>query len=152
MGIPDQVLNKATDLTKEERKMVGRHPIDAYELLKSVDTLHSTLDIPLYHHERWDGEGYPHGLSGEKIPLPARIFAVVDVWDALLSDRPYRKAWSKEEALEHIKSQSGRHFDPKVVKAFLEIIEVDDNLNKQQKLNSTDEEVQAALVDASVSD
>ena len=148
MGIPDQVLHKGTSLTKEERKMIGRHPIDAYELLKSVDTLHSALDIPLYHHEQWDGEGYPYGLSGEKIPLPARIFAIVDVWDALLTDRPYRKAWPKEKALAHIKKQSGKHFDPQVVKAFLEIIEADQNLDQVQESKSVREDVLDGHIEA----
>jgi len=141
MGIPDQVLHKGTSLTKEERKMIGRHPIDAYELLKSVNVLHSALDIPLYHHERWNGEGYPYGLSEEKIPLPARIFAIVDVWDALLTDRPYRKAWPREKALAHIKKQSGKHFDPQVVKAFLEIIEADLKLDQEQESKSVSEDV-----------
>ena len=123
MGIPDEVLLKGSVLNEVERKKIGRHPVDAYELLKSVDALKSALDIPLYHHERWDGEGYPYQIEGEDIPLAARMFAIVDVWDAMLSDRPYRKAYSREEAIQHIKQQSGKHFDPVVVKAFLKLIE-----------------------------
>jgi len=123
MGIPDQVLKKGKELTKEERKMIGRHPIDAFDLLGKIEALQSARDIPLYHHERWDGEGYPQGLKGEEIPFQARIFAIVDVWDALLTDRPYRDAWPRDKAVAHIKEQSGKHFDPRVVKAFLKIIE-----------------------------
>ena len=133
MGIPDQVLKKGKELTKEERKMIGRHPTDAFDLLGQIDALQSALDIPLYHHERWDGEGYPHGLKGEKIPFQARIFAIVDVWDALLTDRPYRDAWPREKAVAHIKEQSGKHFDPRVVDAFIKIIESDRKLEQDQE-------------------
>lgn len=125
MGIPDQVLNKGKELTKEERKMIGRHPIDAFDLLGQIDALQSARDIPLHHHENWDGGGYPQGLKGEEIPFQARIFAIVDVWDALLTDRSYRDAWPRDKAVAHIKEQSGKHFDPRVVKAFLKIIESD---------------------------
>ncbi len=125
MGIPDDVLLKGSRLNAEEMKLIGRHPVDAYELLKSVDGLKGVLDIPLYHHERWDGEGYPYGIAGEDIPLSARIFAVVDVWDAMQTDRPYRKAYSRTESLSHLKEQAGKHFDPKVLKAFLEMQEED---------------------------
>ena len=125
MGIPDEVLHKGTRLSDAERKLIGRHPVDAYELLKSVEGLKTALDIPLYHHERWDGEGYPYQLAGEDIPYAARIFAVVDVWDALLSDRPYRKAFSRDKALEHLRSESDKHFDPSVLKAFLELMNED---------------------------
>jgi PAS domain S-box-containing protein len=131
MGIPDQVLKKGKELTKEERKMIGRHPIDAFDLLGKIDALQAARDIPLYHHERWDGEGYPHGLKGKKIPFQARIFAIVDVWDALLTDRPYRDAWPRDKAVAHIKEQSGKHFDPRVVKAFLKIIEADKKLEQK---------------------
>ncbi len=124
MGIPDRVLKKKEELTQEEREEIGQHPLYAYEILKSIEHLRPALDIPLYHHERWDGLGYPEGLKGEEIPLAARMFAVVDVWDALRSGRPYREAWSDQEALEHIKEESGRHFDPQVVDAFLEIVEM----------------------------
>ena len=122
MGIPDHVLKKGTELTKEERKMIGQHPIEAFNLLGKIDALESALDIPLYHHEKWDGTGYPQGLKGEDIPIYARIFAIADVWDALLSDRPYREAWPREKAFAHIKEQSGKHFDPQVVEAFEEYL------------------------------
>jgi response regulator RpfG family c-di-GMP phosphodiesterase len=95
-----------------------QHPVHAYEMLKSIDYLTSALEIPYCHHERWDGRGYPQGLSGNSLPLSARIFAVVDVWDALTSNRPYRHAWPEHQALEYIARESGRHFDPEVVKAF----------------------------------
>lgn len=125
MGIPDEVLHKGTKLSVAERKLIGRHPVDAYELLKSVEGLKTALDIPLYHHERWDGEGYPYQLAGEDIPFAARIFAVVDVWDALLSDRPYRKAFSRDKALEHLRRESDKHFDPSILKVFLELMNED---------------------------
>jgi HD-GYP domain-containing protein (c-di-GMP phosphodiesterase class II) len=97
------------------------HPVYAYELLSCIPFLWPVMDIPYCHHEKWDGTGYPRGLKGEEIPLAARIFAVVDVWDALLSDRPYRTAWPQEQVLDYIRSQSGKHFDPDVVRAFLEM-------------------------------
>jgi len=125
MGIPDDVLLKGTVLNAEEMRMIGRHPVDAFELLESVEGLKGALDIPLYHHERWDGKGYPYGIAGEEIPLSARIFAVVDVWDAMQTDRPYRKAYSRTEALHHLEEQAGKHFDPKVLRAFMEILEED---------------------------
>lgn len=98
MGITDDVLLKGTVLNDKERKLIGRHPVDACELLKSVNVLDAALNIPLYHHERWDGKGYPYQLAGEDVPLSARQFAIVDVWDAMLSDRPYRAAFSRKEA------------------------------------------------------
>jgi putative two-component system response regulator len=98
-----------------------RHPGLAYDLLSPISHLRPALDIPYCHHEKWDGTGYPRGLVGAQIPLAARIFAVVDVSDALLSDRPYRAAWSREQVRAHIASLSGSHFDPDVVAAFLEL-------------------------------
>ena len=98
-----------------------KHPTYAFELLSPIAYLRPALDIPYCHHEKWDGTGYPRGLKGEEIPLAARIFAVVDVWDALRSDRPYRNAWAVEKVLEYIEEQSGKHFDPEVVKVFLGI-------------------------------
>lgn len=121
MGIPDNILLKPGPLTDEEWGIMKQHPIYAYELLNSIEYLRPALDIPYCHHEKWDGTGYPRGLKGEEIPLSARIFAVVDVWDALISDRPYRPAWLKEKALEHIRFLSGIHFDPKVVDMFLKM-------------------------------
>ena len=96
-----------------------KHPISAYEMLAPITYLHPAIDIPYCHHEKWDGSGYPRGLKGNQIPLAARIFAVADVWDALTSDRPYRKAWSKDKALEFIQEQSGKQFDPGVVSVFV---------------------------------
>jgi HD-GYP domain-containing protein (c-di-GMP phosphodiesterase class II) len=123
MGIADQILQKPGPLSEEEWTHMRQHPGYAYDLLSPITYLHPALDIPRYHHERWDGTGYPSGLAGSAIPLRARIFAVVDVWDAVTSDRPYRKAISKAEALEIIRSGSGSHFDPQVVFAFLKLIE-----------------------------
>ncbi len=102
-----------------------RHPIYAYEMLMPIRYLQPALDIPYCHHEKWDGTGYPRGLKGEEIPFAARVFAVIDVWDALLSDRPYRRAWSADQAREYIRSQAGTHFDPRVVDAFLTMIDSD---------------------------
>jgi HD-GYP domain-containing protein (c-di-GMP phosphodiesterase class II) len=119
MGIPESILKKESKLTKEELAFIKLHPQFAYDLLIPIVFLHQAIEIPYYHHERWDGNGYPQGLKGEEIPLAARIFAVVDVWDALISDRPHRKAWSEELALSLIKEQSGQQFDPSVVEAFL---------------------------------
>ena len=99
-----------------------QHTTFAYDLLFPIHYLRPALDIPFCHHEKWDGTGYPRGLYGEQIPLAARIFAIVDVYDALTSDRPYRKAWSREETLEHIRSLTGTHFDPKVVENFFRVV------------------------------
>lgn len=123
MGIPDQILLKPGPLTDQEWEIMRRHPIMAYELLSPIAYLRPALDIPYYHHEKWDGTGYPRGLKGELIPLAARIFAVVDVWDALTSDRPYRPAWEEAKALAHIRAESGKHFDPQVVEPFLKLEE-----------------------------
>ncbi|HEY0071916.1 MAG TPA: PAS domain S-box protein [Chloroflexia bacterium] len=119
MGIPDSILLKPGPLTEEEWEIMRRHPVYAYELLSPISFLRPALDIPYCHHEKWDGTGYPRGLKGEQIPLSARIFAIVDVYDALRSDRPYRKAWSEEKVRDHIRNLSGTHFDPRVVEAFL---------------------------------
>ena len=120
MGIPDSILLKPDALTDDEWAIMRKHPMLAFELLSAIRYLRSAIDIPYCHHEKWDGTGYPRGLKGEQIPLPARIFAVVDVWDALTSDRPYRKAWPKEKTIEYIKSQAGKHFDPQVLAVCLE--------------------------------
>ena len=122
MGIPDTILRKSGALSDEERAMMRQHPQLAYEMLSPIAYLLPALDIPYCHHEKWDGTGYPCGLKGEEIPLAARIFAVVDVFDALTSDRPYRPAWTTEKAIEHIRQQAGSHFDPKVVDVFLRFI------------------------------
>ena len=124
MGVPDAILLKEGALTDEEWALMRQHPQLAHDMLAPIAYLNDALDIPYCHHEKWDGTGYPQGLKGERIPLIARIFAVVDVWDALTNDRTYRSKWSKEETLQYIKEQSGRHFDPQVVDVFLKHIEV----------------------------
>ncbi len=123
VGIPDAILLKNAQLTDDEWLMMKKHPVYSYELLRSISYLLPAVDIPHYHHEKWDGTGYPQGLSREEIPLAARIFAVVDVWDALRSVRPYRSAWENEAVLDYLRSHSGTHFDPAVVAAFLSILE-----------------------------
>jgi len=123
MAIPDSILFKPGPLTREEREVMRRHPVYAYDLLASIDFLRPAMDIPYSHHERWNGTGYPLGLLGEQIPLAARIFSVVDVWDALSSDRPYRKAWPHEDVTNYLIEQSGKQFDPDVVKVFIQILE-----------------------------
>ncbi len=122
MGVPDGILLKPGKLTEEEWVIMKKHPVFAYNLLKSIPFLSDALEIPYYHHERWDGSGYPHGLQGQAIPLSARIFAVVDVWDALTSDRPYRPAWSRETTSKYLLDNRGIQFDPQVVDAFLDMI------------------------------
>lgn len=123
MGIPDTILHKPGSLTDHEWSVMKKHPAFAYDMLSPIGYLQSALDIPYCHHEKWDGTGYPRGLKGKQIPLPARIFAIVDVWDALTSDRPYRPAWPKEKAKQYILSLSGTHFDPRVVDVFLRMME-----------------------------
>ena len=122
MGIPDSILLKPAALTDDEWKIICQHPLYAYQLLSPIAHLRPALDIPYCHHEKWDGSGYPRGLKGEQIPLAARIFAVVDVWDALRSERPYRKAWENEKILDYIADQSGSHFDPRVVEVFFRLL------------------------------
>jgi putative nucleotidyltransferase with HDIG domain len=118
MGIPDAILLKPGALTEEEWIIMRKHPVYALDLLSRIPYLRPALDIPYYHHEKWDGSGYPCRLKGEQIPLAARIFAVADVWDALRSDRPYRVGWTEEKARDHIINEAGKHFDPKVVEIF----------------------------------
>jgi PAS domain S-box-containing protein len=122
LGVPDNILLKSAALTDEEWQIMRQHPTYAFNMIAPVNYLKPALDIPYCHHEKWNGTGYPRGLKAEQIPLAARIFAVVDVWDALTSDRPYRKAWSKEQTIEYIKEHSGSHFDPQIVDAFLKMI------------------------------
>lgn len=124
MGIPDSILLKNGELTEEERNIIKEHPIYARRMLKDIEFLRSAIDIPYCHHEKWDGTGYPRGLKGMDIPFAARVFAVVDVWDALISDRPYRKALPAEEVRKQIRADAGKHFDPNVVKAFLDLKDV----------------------------
>lgn len=123
MGVPDTILLKPGKLTEDEWSIMQKHPTYAYEMLSELPYFKDVLDIPYCHHEWYDGTGYPRGLKGEKIPLSARIFAIVDAWDALVSDRPYRKAWTKENALKHLVDQAGTHFDEEVVKAFAKMME-----------------------------
>ena len=123
IGVPDSILHKPDTLSDEEWVIMRKHPQLAYDMLYPIEYLHPALDIPYSHHEKWDGEGYPRGLKGEEIPMSARLFAVADVWDALTSDRPYRAAWSEEEALQYIREQSGKHFDPNVVELFFKVVQ-----------------------------
>ena len=123
MAVPDAILHKPGPLTDEEWQIMRKHPEYAKQYLSKVSYLAPALDIPYCHHEKWDGTGYPQGLKGEQIPLSARVFAVVDVWDALTSDRPYRKSWSREKALQYIQEQSGKHFDPKIATVFVDFIQ-----------------------------
>jgi HD-GYP domain-containing protein (c-di-GMP phosphodiesterase class II) len=123
LGVPDHILLKPDKLTDEEWEIMRKHPTHAYEMLVKIAYLKPALDIPHAHHEKWDGTGYPRRLQGEQIPFAARIFAIVDVWDALHSDRPYRTGWPKEKVREYIQEQSGRHFDPQLVKVFLRMID-----------------------------
>jgi len=122
LGVPDAVLFKPGALSLEEWALMRKHPQLAYDMIKSISFLKGALDIPHAHHEWWDGSGYPRGLQGEEIPLGARIFAFVDVWDAITSDRPYRAAWNKKEAMEHIRTQLGTHLDPNLGELFFDTI------------------------------
>ena len=122
IGVPDSILLKSARLTEDEWTQMRRHPRFAYEMLVPIDYLKPALDIPYCHHEKWDGTGYPRGLRGEEIPLAARLFAVVDVWDALTNPRPYRESMTKEQALQYLRKQSGMHFDPCIVEIFMEMV------------------------------
>lgn len=123
MGIPDHILLKPEKLTEEEQRIMRQHPQLAYDMLEPIAYLRDALNIPYCHHEKWDGSGYPRGLAGTQIPLEARLFAIVDVWDAITADRPYRKSWPRHQALSYIREQSGKYFDPKLVDLFLEEME-----------------------------
>jgi len=125
MGIPDSVLLKPGKLTGEEFKQMQEHTAYAYNLLANIPYLHKALDIPYCHHEKWDGTGYPRGLKGIEIPLSARIFSVVDVYDELISDRPYHRAWSEEQAVDYIRERTGTEFDPAVVETFVRLAEAE---------------------------
>ena len=124
LGVPDAILLKPGSLTQEEWRVMKRHPNYAHDWMEPIPYLQPALAIPWCHHERWDGSGYPRGLAGAEIPLEARIFALVDVWDALRSDRPYRPAWEEERILTYLHEESGKQFDPQVVEAFFAVYEV----------------------------
>ncbi|HEX6971931.1 MAG TPA: HD-GYP domain-containing protein, partial [Limnochordia bacterium] len=120
--VSDAILNKPGPLTPEEQAIIQRHPEDGYAMARGLGTLTAELDVIRYHHERWDGSGYPRGLRGEKIPLLARVLAVADVYDALTSHRAYRPAWSEQQALAYVREQAGRQFDPDCVAALIRVI------------------------------
>jgi PAS domain S-box-containing protein/putative nucleotidyltransferase with HDIG domain len=122
MGIPDEILQKPGPLTDDEWVIMRRHPEMAYQMLSQIKYLKEAITIPYYHHERWNGSGYPHKLKGEDIPLQARMFAVVDVWDALSSDRPYRKKMPHKEVVDYLQKESGHLFDPQVIEKFIPMI------------------------------
>ena len=122
IAIEDAILSKPGPLNEEEWVHMRRHPEIAVQMLSHIPFLKDCLEIPYSHHEKWDGSGYPRGIAGEEIPMPARIFALVDVWDALRSNRPYRNAWTYEKALDYISSNAGKHFDPGLVDMFVEMI------------------------------
>ena len=130
MGVSDNILHKNGPLTKDEQFEMRKHPKYAYDLLYPITYLRPALDIAYCHHEWWDGSGYPRSLKGEEIPLSARIFAIIDVWDALLSDRPYRDAWSHTKTLKYIKDLSDKQFDPLIVEVFCKMIESDSEYMK----------------------
>jgi HD-GYP domain-containing protein (c-di-GMP phosphodiesterase class II) len=123
LGVPEEVLHKRGELTDSEWQIMRRHTQFAYDMIYPISYLHPAIDIPFCHHEKWDGTGYPRKLKGEQIPLSARIFAIVDVYDALSSNRPYREAWPKNKVLEYIRNQSGTHFEPKIVDIFIREIQ-----------------------------
>ena len=121
MAISDEILRKKGPLTVEERAIMQKHPVFAYEMLSPIEFLRPAIDIPYCHHEKWDGSGYPRGLKQDEIPFAARIFPIIDVWDALTSDRPYRKAMQYDEVRKLVQADSGKHFDPLVVEAFMDL-------------------------------
>jgi putative nucleotidyltransferase with HDIG domain len=123
MAIPDAILQKEGALSEDELAVMQSHPEKAFQILSQIGYLAPAMEIPYCHHEKWDGSGYPRQLKGEQIPLAARLFAVVDVFDALTSDRPYRKAWSREKALQYLREQSGKHFFPEAVRAFSDMLQ-----------------------------
>jgi putative nucleotidyltransferase with HDIG domain len=123
IAISDHTLLKKSRLSQVERERLRLHPQYAYELLSPIEYLRGALDIPFFHHEKWNGSGYPRGLKGEAIPLAARIFAIVDVWDALRSERPYRRAWRDDQVKKYLEAQSGVYFDPQILRVFLRLLE-----------------------------
>ncbi|HTP00151.1 MAG TPA: PAS domain S-box protein [Anaerolineales bacterium] len=125
MGVPDRILHKKTPLNKKEWEQLRRHPQYAFDLLYPIAYLRPAIEVPYCHHERWDGKGYPRGLIGDEIPLAARVFSIVDVWDALLSDRSYRKAWPRQKVLNYIREQAGTLFDPRIAEVFVRMMELE---------------------------
>lgn len=125
VAVPDNVLFKNTPLTEEEWSIIRQHPEKGYRIAISSPDLAGIADLILEHHERWDGKGYPLGLKGEQIPVECRILAIADAFDAMTSERPYRKPLSKEEALEEIKKNAGTQFDPELVKVFIAVMEAE---------------------------
>jgi putative nucleotidyltransferase with HDIG domain/PAS domain S-box-containing protein len=123
MAIPDEILRKTGPLSEAERDIILQHPAIAHQLLSRIPFLEKAIDIPYCHHEKWDGTGYPRRLKGDEIPLSARIFAIVDVWDAVQSDRPYKKGWPREQAIDYMREQSGKYFDPQITQKFLDLVE-----------------------------
>jgi len=144
MGVPDAVLMKPGPLSDEEWKVMKEHPNYAKDLLAPIAFLKNAIEIPYCHHEKWDGSGYPRGLKGEQIPLAARLFAVVDVWDALSSDRYYRKAWPEDKVVQYIREQAGKHFDPWVVDIFLKSYLFAEKPEKAAKILILDDDVEIA--------
>lgn len=123
MAISDAILNKNGSLDPDERALINRHPLLGFEMVSEIEFLRPAMDLLLCHHEKWDGSGYPFGLAGDQIPLHARIFAIVDVWDALCYERAYRKADPPEVIIEYLRSQAGEHFDPEILECFLKMME-----------------------------
>lgn len=135
LAIPEAILLKPGSLDGEELRWIQKHPVFAYDWLSKYDELLPCLDIPYYHHESWDGNGYPKGLKGVQIPLSARIFAVIDTWDILRAERPYRKAWGRQRAMQYMREMSGIRFDPQVVDIFILLANqnpIEDDLDLQQ--------------------
>jgi putative two-component system response regulator len=130
----DHILLKPGKLTDEEWVIMRMHPTYAYDMLKPIEYLREALDIPYCHHEKLDGSGYPRGLKGDQIPLAARLFAVVDVWDAIRSDRPYRKGWPDDKVLEHIRAGAGTHFDPLAVELLLRVMSEEKSRQPDEQL------------------
>ena len=137
LGIPDEIQLKPGSLSDAEWTIVQRHPVIAYEQLAPIEFLRSALDIPYCHHEKWDGTGYPRGLKGEEIPLAARIFAIVDVWDSLRSDRPFRKGWPVDKVLQHMLDRGSRQFDPSLADLFVKLMRNDKGLGMGFRTDST---------------
>lgn len=122
IAIDDQILNKPDELTTDEYEEMKKHPEIGFRIASTIPEMLSVAEYILTHHEHWDGSGYPEGIAGDSIPLPARILSVVDAYDAMVSDRPYRVAMTKEEAINELKANAGTQFDPKVVEIFIQLL------------------------------